>query len=312
MEVTISSTKAYKDLDQYFEYVSNTMGFPKLHEEFEHAEVISDGLRLHVDVLEHSPEAPTVVFIPGTAIYAMCYAEFLYKLGEQGFNIVGLDPRGHGRSEGTRGDYSIEELMRDAEVAVEYAIKRFGPNVSLMGSSQGGIVAFYLAAKGIPVKSVICQNFADLTSPASTQLTRFPRLSRYMKPLLVKFGSIAPSTMIPVGIYLDLETIKVKYFGNAKNFMNMDPLALHSVSFRALTSLATTEIPAPVESINIPVMVFQGTADSIFPVDYTRDIFDRLTCKKRFRLFHGLDHAIMVEDADAILMPIAEWLKEVH
>jgi pimeloyl-ACP methyl ester carboxylesterase len=283
-----------------------------LFNEFEFDTFTSDGLQLHVDVLKYSPDAPTVVFMPGTAIYGLCYAEFLCKLRDQGFNVVAFDPRGHGQSEGVRGDYTISELMTDATNAITYAINRFGDNVSLIGSSQGGIVAFYLATQDKRLKSVICQNFADLTWEESTKLTRFPRLSRYAKPLLARFGKILPDTPVPVGMYLDLEKVKVKYFGNAKVFMQGDPLALQSITFRALSSLATTKIPKPIEEIEVPVMVFQGTADSIFPVDYTRNIFDRLKCKKRFRLFEGLDHAIMVENPDIIVRPIAEWLEEVH
>ena len=302
----------YENLDEYFDYVSNTMGFPKLHEEFEQAEILSDGLKLHVDVREYSKSAPTLVFMPGTAVYSLCYAEFLYKLSEQGFNIVGFDPRGHGQSEGTRGDYTIEELMRDASAAVNYAIERFGDNVSLMGSSQGGIVAFYLAATDSRIKSAVCQNFADLTAPESAQLTRYPRLSKYMKPLLLKFGSVVPSTQIPVGVYLDLEQIKVKYFGNAKNFMSMDPLALQSISFRSLTSLASTQIPKPVEEITTPVFVFQVRliVSSLLITPDTSLI--NCAAKNVSACSKGLIHAIMVEDADIIVHPIAEWLREIH
>ncbi len=308
-----SATRSYESLDHYFDFICDFVGFPALHKHFQPAEVYSDGLRLHVDVLEVDKDAPTIVFVPGTAIYALCYAEFLYKLSQEGFNIVGLDPRGHGRSEGNRGDYTMNDLIKDTERVIYYAKERFGDNVSLMGSSQGGIVSFYIASKqDNNVKSVICQNFADLTWSESTQLTRYPQLAKYLKPLVLQMGRLLYDTQIPVSIYLDLEQINVKYFGNAKKFMDMDPLCLHSVSLRALNSLQTTEMPRPIEEVETPVMVFQGNADSIFPISYTQDIYDRLNCKKRFEIFEGLNHAIITEDPDVILPPIVDWLKEVH
>lgn len=307
-----SKERHYYSLDEYFDFIADTTGYPRLHKEFKNDFIYSDGLRLHIDYMECGKDAPTVVFIPGTALYAMCYAEFLYKLHQRGYNVIGFDPRGHGRSEGNRGDYTVEELMRDAQNVVSYALHRYGDNVSLMGSSQGGIVAFYLAGKDTRIKGVVCQNFADLTSPEAGKLTRFPRLSKYLRPLIARFGNLAPDTPIPINIYLDLEGIKVKYFGDAQRFMNLDPLALHTISFRALQSLATTELPKPIEEIDVPVMVFQGTADSIFSVDFTQSIFDRLTCKKRFELFEGLNHAIMTEDSDVIMDPIVEWLELIH
>lgn len=307
-----SKERNYHSLDEYFDYIAETTGYPRIYKEFSNDFIYSDELKIHMDLLVHDKPAPTVVFIPGTALYAMCYAEFLYKLHQRGYNVIGFDPRGHGRSEGTRGDYSVEELMRDAQNVVSYAIHRFGDNVSLMGSSQGGIVAFYIAAKDSRIKGVTCQNFADLTSEASNKLTRFPRLSKYLKPLMIRLGGLAADTPVPVNIYLDLDSIEVKYFGTAKKFMNMDPLALHTVSFRALQSLASTPLPCAIEDINIPVMVFQGDADSIFSLDFTKEIYDKLTCKKRFSVFPGATHAIMIDEADTIVGPIAKWLEEIH
>jgi pimeloyl-ACP methyl ester carboxylesterase len=55
------------------------------------------------------------------------------------------------------------------------------PEVSVMGSSQGGIVAFYLAAKDERLRSVICQNIADLSAPEAVQLSRNPLLFRYIR-----------------------------------------------------------------------------------------------------------------------------------
>lgn len=307
-----SKERQYHSLEEYFDFIAETTGYPRLYKAFNTDFIYSDGIKLHIDFIEYAKDAPTVVFLPGTALYAMCYAEFLFKLSQRGYNVIGFDPRGHGRSEGARGDYSIEELMRDTQNVISYAYHRYGDNVSLMGSSQGGIVAFYLAAKDTRLKGVVCQNFADLTSPESGSLTRFPRISKYLRPLISRFGNIAPDTPIPINIYLDLEGIHVKYFENAQKFMNLDPLALHTISFRALQSLATTALPKPIEEIDIPVMVFQGTADSIFSVDFTQKLYDRLTCKKRFELFEGLNHAIMTEDTDIIMDPIVNWLEEIH
>lgn len=308
-----SKTKQYASIDDYFKHIVKEVGYPPLHEFFSADIVMSDGRKLHVDVLDFSKNVPTILFIPGTAIYSLCYAEFLYKLSSQGFNIVGLDPRGHGRSEGTRGDYTIEDIMQDAEAAHDYAVKRFGDNVSIMGSSQGGIVSFYLAAKhNNRFVSAVCQNFADLTADESHKLVRYPNLIKYLKPTLLQFGKLMPDTPVPVSMYLDLEKIRVKYFGNAKKFMEQDPLALSHVSLKAVSSLATTKISKPIEEITTPIMVFQGDADSIFPVSYTQNIFDKITAKKRMEVFSGLNHAIMVEDPEIIIPPIVDWLKQVH
>lgn len=44
-----------------------------------------------------------MVHVPGTGSFALLYTEYMYKLSKQSFNVVGLDPRGHGASSGKRG-----------------------------------------------------------------------------------------------------------------------------------------------------------------------------------------------------------------
>jgi len=307
-----SKDKTFNTLHEYFDYIAETVGFPRVHEYFKSDTVISDGLKLHVDVYEYDQQAPTIVFIPGTAIYGLCYGDLLYQLAQTGYNIVAFDPRGHGQSEGLRGDYTITEIMKDAENVITYAINRFNNKVSLMGSSQGGIVAFYMAAKDERLNSVICQNFADLGAPETLQLARHPRLFKYIKIMIARHGHRLPNVQIPVTSYIDLDKIPVKYFGSAKAFMETDPLTLKTVSLRALQSLAHTDMTKPVEKIKVPVMVLQGTADSIFPVSYTQAIFDKLTCKKKFSLFPGRTHAVLHEDPTEVVPEINSWLKEIY
>lgn len=303
----------YENLVDYFEYLQTQYGYPSLHDQFYWDEVESDGIKLHLDVYEYSKKAPTIVFIPGTAIYAMCYGEMLYKLGEAGYNVVGFDPRGHGRSGGVRGDYTIPDIMNDARNVISYAIKKFNKKVSLMGSSQGGIIAFYVAAVEDRIQSAICHTFADLAHQESVRLTRYPNLSSVLRPWIANLGGgVFSDTQIPISMYLDLDTVEVKFFGSAKKFIESNPLALKTISLRALRSLAHTPLSKPIEQISTPVMVFQGTNDSIFPLDYTKKIYDQLTCKKRIHFFEGLNHALNTEDVSTIIKPVLEWLKEIY
>lgn len=305
--------KKFANLNEYFDYIVETVGFPPAHKYFKSDTVTSDGLKIHIEVFEHSPEAPTLIFIPGTALYGLCYGELLLQISQQGgYNVIAIDPRGHGRSEGARGDYTISEIMRDTQAVISYAIDRFNDKVAVMGSSQGGIVAFYLAAADPRINTVICQCFADLTSEDTLQLARHPRVFKYLKLLLAKAGKALPNPQIPITSYIDLDKIPVRYFGTAKAFMDMDPLALKTISLRALQSLAHTEMQKPVEAITMPVMLIQGTADSIFPISYTQKIYNRIQSKKDFVQFEGKSHALLHEDTEAVVPVVIEWLGRVY
>ena len=304
--------QTFADDDAYFAHLIDALGFPDILDAFERDWVLSDGLRLHLDVHTHHKDAPTVVFVPGTSVYGACYAEILFEIGRAGYNIVSLDPRGHGRSEGRRGDYTIGEIMRDVRTVVDYARSRFNARVSLMGSSQGGIVAFYLAAEGIDVDSVICQNFADLTWSETAELSRYPALARVFKPVVSGLGAVVPGVRVPVASYLDLKGIRIKYFENLHRFIHDDPFTVTHISLRAARSLTTARLARRVEEIDVPILVFQGKRDTVFPVEYTRHLYDRLTCRKAMHLYDHLNHAIMVEDVDVIKGDLIAWLDETY
>jgi alpha-beta hydrolase superfamily lysophospholipase len=174
--------QADEQIRMFLGEISEKRGTVNVFDRFEQDWVTSGDLRLHLDVIEADGKRPTVVFMPGTNAYAVLYGEFLAALADKGYNIVGFDPRGHGRSEGARGSYTLPELMADMRAAVRYARNRFGEPVVVSGSSQGGIAAFYLAAEGYPVAGAVCHNLADLGDPASIELTRSPGLSRRAVP----------------------------------------------------------------------------------------------------------------------------------
>src|SRR4030042_1275193 len=59
----------------------------------EETDIDANGFRIHLTVFPAGKKAPTLVFIPGTSVYARFYIEFLYDMYRQGFNVVGFDPR---------------------------------------------------------------------------------------------------------------------------------------------------------------------------------------------------------------------------
>jgi pimeloyl-ACP methyl ester carboxylesterase len=296
----------------YFQYMIDELGFPDVLHFFKSEMIDSGDLKLNIDIYTVSPDAPTLVFVPGTSVYGLCYAELLYEIGKQGYNIVAMDPRGHGRSEGSRGDYSIDELMLDVENVVAFAKQRFNKKVSLMGSSQGGIVCFYLAAKDIEVDSIICQNFADLTWKETHTIARYPTLAKIGQPIIRALGRAFPKVKVSTLSYLDLKSIKIKYFGNLHHFIVDDPFAITKISLRAARSLVKAKMAKPIEKIKIPLFVFQGDKDIVFPLAYTKKIYERLTCPKQMKTYSDCDHAIMVENVDLIKDDMVFWLDKIY
>lgn len=268
----------------------------------------SHGFTLHLSVFSHSKKSPTIVFIPGTSIYAQLYIELLYGLYRKGFNIVGFDPRGHGMSTGKRGDYTVNELVDDTLEVISFARKKFSGKIILMGSSQGGITALYTVARQDDLDAVVCHSVAELNGRDNISLSEL-----VIPPMVTSFAlgfcSLYKSYSIPVTLYIDLTKEHVKDGTDIPTHIKIDPQVAGYVTLRALGSIIKTDLAKPLEKIKTPIMVIHGENDSIFPIKYTRGIYDRLTCKKKYLLIKNADHQVMTNNADKVIPPIVSWLR---
>ncbi|MBI5896522.1 MAG: alpha/beta fold hydrolase [Desulfobacterales bacterium] len=267
----------------------------------------ANGFKLHLDVLSNGKGYATVVFIPGTSVYAQTYTNFLYALCQAGFNVVAFDPRGHGRSSGRRGDYAINGLVQDTLVVVHYARSRFESKVALVGSSQGGIAAFYAAARDDSLDAVVCHNLADLNGRENQVLSKL-RVPVWLTPAAQLLMNIYRRFAFPVALYLDLEKEFMENGRSAASYVRKDPLCVYWITFRALNSLLKTPLAKPVEAIAVPIMVVHAGQDNIFPQAYVKQIYDRLTCPKEFLLLEEREHLVLTNRVEEVAPAIAGWL----
>ncbi len=304
-------TEADLQVKAFLDEIASRRGTVNVFDRFERDEIISSGVRLHIDLIEVDNAKPTVVFMPGTNAYAVIYGEFLVALADAGYNVVGFDPRGHGRSGGGRGSYTIPELMADMRAAIRYARRRFGDPIVVSGSSQGGIVSFYIAAEEYPIAGAICHNVADLGDPESVKLTRRPRMSRFAKPLMSLFARLFPELKVPMTAYLDLESETIRDLGNSKDLLYKGALLVPYIRLKGMASLGSERLPAPVEEIRTPVMILHGEKDIIFPEDYIRYIYDRLTCKKSLKVYEGCRHYVLFDEIGRVMPDVTAWIEEI-
>lgn len=106
-----------------------------------------DGVRLHGWYLRaQGPARGTLLHLHGNAENISTFIAAVWWLPARGYNVLLLDYRGYGRSEGTA---EVHGLHRDAAAGLRYLVERGGVDrerLILFGQSLGGSVALHTAA----------------------------------------------------------------------------------------------------------------------------------------------------------------------
>lgn len=107
----------------------------------------ADGVALHAWWLPAKGAARgTILFLHGNAENVSTHIGSVYWLPERGFNVLLLDYRGYGASEGTP---SMAGAQADIEAAMRYLLDRPGidrSRIVIFGQSLGGALASYYVA----------------------------------------------------------------------------------------------------------------------------------------------------------------------
>lgn len=124
----------------------------------------SDGVKIHAWYVSHPSASITLLWFHGNAGNLEDRREWLAGLRDLPANVLTIDYRGYGKSEGKPDELGV---YRDAQAAYDWLVKRGKPEkLVIMGESLGGAVACDLASKvkcgGLIVQSSFT-NAADMT-----------------------------------------------------------------------------------------------------------------------------------------------------
>ncbi|HAH20311.1 MAG TPA: hypothetical protein DCL49_05335, partial [Candidatus Omnitrophica bacterium] len=269
---------------------------------------VSESVMLNLDIYESHKDAPVIIFLPGSMVYSGFYSKILFRLQEAGYNVIGVDYRGHGHSEGRKGDFTFEELVKDTNKIVDYAINQFNDRIVLLGTSLGGVLALYSAAADPRIRGAVCHN-ACILNEDSLKISRFPALSKIVSIFIMPLAKIFPQLRLQVSWFIDPK----KIFEN-KNLLEgagEDDLIVHKYSSRAIKSLITAK-PKDISLIGIPIMFISGDKDRVIPIDCMQKIDDRLSdkCKREFCILPNAGHMLFIEHINSAVEKITAWLRE--
>lgn len=285
--------------------------YERAMERRETARIAVDGGEVHLDIYAApSPMSDTgergdsgrgtVVFVGGLSAHALMYADFLDRLCMHNWNVVALDVRGHGRSSGRRGDFTVKSVLEDMRCTIEYATDRFGGPVGFMGSSLGG---FFSLCASNALDGIACAVSHWIFLPDSPVTKRDAR----MKPVALTLNKLLPG--------MRLSTKKLTDWNLVCNDPELvqrcldDPLMTWGYTARALAAGMTYDPEPPLTQLQVPTLIVLGERDQMTPLAYTRGIVDRLEGDKEFVVIPGAGHmGGLVEHQEEMLAAVDGFL----
>jgi len=267
--------------------------------------LLSGGAPIALSVWQAAEPSQVVVFVPGTGVHPLFYEEFLDALATSGRGVVGVHPRGHGKSPRVPGGLRWDDLVANTVDACTWVAETFGLPTVLIGSSQGSLVALLAAAAGAPVRGVIAHNVFDPNQPDAAMVTRFGAVGgaqRLARRLLSAAADLAPRLPVPITAYLDPDRV----FGSTwtRELFDVDPLARHAYPLRFLADLVTVDTSRLYDgSLAVPVVVLAARDDPLFPLPGIQAVADRLQAPSVDLVVLDTDCHLVLNEALDLALP---------
>jgi acylglycerol lipase len=233
----------------------------------------------------------TVALIHGLAEHSQRYLHVMERLNAADYDVLAVDIRGHGRSDGFPGNVGgLDDWVKDAAALVERARQDAdGSQVFLLGHSLGALIsATFVARDPGAVDGLVLSGIAVLAGTS----------------LLAAMSDPDAPGMPPEAVSRDPEVVKA-YVEDPRVFYDRVPPEANAA---ALT--AAIEVNQSGHLITVPVLMVHGSEDAIADVEGARELFAQLGSEdKELIVYDGLYHEVMNEpEQERVLDDVVAWL----
>lgn len=268
-------------------------------------EILSkDGLKLFCCSYRAKKSVASIVLVHGFAEHCGRYTHVIKELRAAGFNVLCVDLRGHGLSQGRRGYIEhFSHYIDDLSTAVQYAQELFScKQVLLLGHSMGALVAtFYAASFQHNLRGMVLSSpFFGITLPV-------PLHKKVAGNVMSKFmpGFTLPSTI--TGKYLSHDPEVAKQY-------DADPLVFHTITARWFTEIVRSHemVTELAPKLLLPVFVQFAGDDHIVKNSVAFDWFDNCaSADKKKSIYEGFLHEIYNEEGkEGPITDMIQWFTE--
>ena len=221
-----------------------------------------------------------ILIFHGITAYSKPYEMIGKPFSRNGYAVYGFDLRGHGLSDGNRGDYpSMERLVTDLGQAIQL-VKSKHEKLIVLGHSLGVVTSLIASNNYLnQIDGLILLSAARETRPGVYRKMSFG------KKLSILFSSLIKPSKPAISYYRD------GMLGLDDPLFNFK----YTLRFMKIFNVGKSKFSP---DIRIPVIVGVGDRDELFTVEAARSLFDEIPSeRKEFIIMKGAQHAIFPEGA---------------
>jgi acylglycerol lipase len=267
----------------------------------------SDGKTLFVRRW-NAKETPTtsILIFHGITAYSGPYGPMIAEtLAAAGYNVFGMDLRGHGFSDGKRGDYPSEaRLIKDLEETIA-AVKPKSTKLIVLGHSLGVLSAIVAANHSRKeLDGLILLSAAKKVRIGAYQRPKAGEMLKLLFALSLFRGTPLINYRREGMLGLDDPLFNFKYSARFYSVMyGAGALAVSRMFQKGLIDSPHMKFTGKLE---MPLLVGGGELDELFTPQYVKEFFEEIPCDhKQYFVVPGARHAVFPKDAWGKLL---SWL----
>src|SRR6516162_7370739 len=229
---------------------------------------------------------------------------------EQGYRVVGIDRRGHGRSSQVSDGHDMDHYAADAAAVTEHLDLRNAVHIG--HSTGGGEVTRYVArhGKGRVAKAVLMSAVPPLmlktpSNPGGLPIEVFDGWRNSLAANRAQFFRDVPS-----GPFYGFNRPGAKPLeGVIENWWRQGMMGGAKAHYDSIKAFSETDFNEDLKSIDVPTLVMHGDDDQIVPYKDAALLSVKLLKNGTLKIYPGFPHGMLTTHADVINQDLLAFVR---
>lgn len=257
-------------------------------------------------------EAQPIVFHHGWPLSADDWDNQMLFFLAEGYRVIAIDRRGHGRSDQVSEGHDMDHYAADASAVVESQDLHNAVHVG--HSTGGGQVARYVAKYGQPQGRVAKAVLVSAVPPLMVKTEDNPGGT----PIEVFDGFRSALAANRAQFYLDVASGPFYGFnrdgaevsqGTIQNWWRQGMIGSAKAHYEGIKAFSETDQTEDLKAITVPVLVMQGDDDQVVPYKNAALLQDKLLANSVLKIYPGFPHGMHTTHAETINADILAFIR---